>query len=180
MREGRSHQIALAGVSSALSLIAFTLSYYVKPVTLGFSVLAAVFLMIPLTKDYWLGGILSYVAVSIISFFIGNIKSIPFIIFFGLYAIVQWGLDIAFFRVEKISKPIKYVITWIIKLAYFQLVVFISWEFLQIMIADINIFGLKMTYLILSLGGTVVFILYDILMHFVFKNLKWFINKYIK
>ena len=86
----RSHIIALSGISCAMALICVVGSIYVEFMTLTFAVLAAVFVQMPLTQKYWVGGILSYVATSILAFVIGNINSLPFILFFGAYAIIQW------------------------------------------------------------------------------------------
>lgn len=179
MEKRKSHEIALSGVSSAFAIIALTLAIFVEPLTLTFNVVAGLFTILPLTKGYWKGAILSYIVISIVGFFMGNLNSVPYIAFFGFYAILQWVLDTYFVKI-KLNKYLVNILEWIIKLAYFQLVIFIFWTFLQAFIADINFFSLDMTYFIVSILGTVLFTVYDIMMHFVFKNLKWFIDKKIK
>lgn len=179
MRNTKSYEIALSGISGALSLIAVTLAVFVEPMTLSFNAIAGVCLMLPLTKNYWKGGILSYVVVSILAFFIGNINSLPFIVFFGSYAVVQWLLDIKL--ASKVNnKIIKYLIIWLIKLAYYEVAIAILWAFMKVLFAEMNFFGLEITYLLLSLGGIILFVLYDILMHFVYKNLKYLVDRKIK
>lgn len=177
----KSHMIALSGISSAFALICVVASIYVEFLTLTFSVLSAVFISLPFTKNYWAGGILSYVVCSIIAFLIGNINSLPFILFFGAYAIIQWSIEYKLCPKIK-NKIVKYLVAYTIKLAYLQIVVAILWFLANAVIPTLVVFGkeIKLTYLIFSLGSIPFFLLYDIMMHLVFKNLVYLIKKVIK
>lgn len=172
-------ELALTSVASALSLIAFTLSVFVEPMTLSFYALSGIAMMIPLTKNYWKGATLGYIVVAISSFFINPINSVAYIAFFGLYAIIQWLLDIKFFAV-KLPKAAKFAISWLIKLGYFQIVVLVVWKFMQEIIGNIVIFDWEITYWLIDLIGTIFFIAYDVLMHYLFKSLKYFVEHKLK
>ena len=171
MKIRRSHIVALSGISSALSIISIVLACYVEPLTISLMVLSAVFLMLPLTKGYWLGSLIAYVVASIVSFFIVNINALPFILFFGLYVPIQWLLDFKLSNKIK-NKWLRLTIFWIIKIAFFEIVICACWFLMQTVIAEMHIFGHSITYLIISLGLLPIFIVYDILMHCVYINVK--------
>ncbi len=177
----RSHIIALSGISCAMALICVVGSIYVEFMTLSFAVLAAVCIQMPLTQKYWLGGILSYVATSIIAFLIGNINALPFILFFGAYTIIQWTVEQKLYKLIK-SKILKYTIGYAIKIAYFEIIIAIFWFLFNAIIPTFVLFGktIKLTYLIISLAGIPLFLIYDLLMHLIFKNFTYIINKIIK
>ncbi len=177
----RSHIIALSGISCAMALICVVGSIYVEFMTLTFAVLAAVFVQMPLTQKYWVGGILSYVATSILAFVIGNINSLPFILFFGAYAIIQWGLEEKLYPLIK-NKILRYTAGYAIKIIYFEAIIAIFWFLFNALIPVLTIFGkeIKLTYLIISLATIPIFLLYDLLMHLVFKNFTIIINKVVK
>lgn len=167
----RSHIIALSGISCALTLICVVCSIYVEFMTLTFAVLAAICVSIPLTQNYWIGGILSYVASSILAFLIGNINSLPFILFFGAYALIQWLLEQKLYTRIK-NKMIRFSAGYLIKLAYFEGVIAIFWFLFNALIPTLILFGktIKLTYLIIALAGIPFFLIYDLMMHLLFKN----------
>lgn len=180
MKGRGAKEIALTAVSCALTLIAYTLAVFVEPMTLGFYAISGIAMSIPLTKGYWRGTVLGYVVASICSFFINPINSVAFIAFFGIYGLIQWSLDFNFCRIDKLPKWSLYTISWVIKLAYFQLVIFLVWTFMAEIIGNVKIFDWPITYWLITIIGNIFFILYDVLMHFVFKNLKWFVEYKLK
>lgn len=192
----KSREIALAGISSALALMCVSASMFIQPMTLSFATLSAIFVLLPLTKKSWMGSILCYIVVAICAFFIGGIvMSAPFIIFFGLYAIIQRAIEELFMPwVQKISTiklkrgdnntigvVLKYVFGYIIKLAYLQIALSILWFATSAIIPEFSFFGLEMTltYLIFALGAIPLFLLYDLMMKLVYMNMKIIINKKI-
>lgn len=178
MKTRKSHIIALAGISSALSIISIVLACYVEPLTISFMVLSGIFLMLPLTKGYWIGSLIGYVVSGIVSFFIVNINALPFILFFGLYVPVQWILDFKLSDKFK-NKWLRLALFWIIKIAFFEIVICACWFLMQAVIAEMHIFGHSITYLIVSLGLLPIFIMYDLLMHCVYVNVKRIIDSKI-
>lgn len=178
MKTRRSHIVALSGISSALSIISIVLACYVEPLTISLMVLSGIFLMLPLTKGYWIGSVIGYVVSSVASFFIVNINALPFILFFGLYVPLQWILDFKLFN-KPSNKWLRLILFWIIKIAFFEVVVCACWYLMQTIIADMHIFGQSITYLIISLGLLPLFVLYDILMHCVYVNVKRIVDSKI-
>lgn len=183
MRSNGAKEIALSGISAALALIAIVGAVYIQFSTITMFVLAGIFTMLPLTKGYWKGSVLCYIAVSILGFLIGNIRSLPYIIFFGIFSIVQWLIDIVLINVkplEKVPKWIKIGGGYVIKLSLLQLSLYLLWLFAHILFANMEIFGLKIEYWMIAVFGMPIYILYDILMHCVFVVLKRFVDKRIK
>lgn len=176
----RSRIIALSGISCAMSLICVVGSIYVEFMTLTFAVLSAIFLQMPLTQNYWLGGVLAYVSTSILAFLIGNINALPFILFFGAYAILQWLLEYKL-QPKLSNKIVSYSVVYLIKIAYFEAIAAIIWFLFNALVPTLVIFGkaIKLTYLIIALAGIPIFLLYDIMMHLVFKNFAIIIKKVV-
>lgn len=177
----RSKVIALAGISAAFALICEVGSMFFEPMTLTFAVLSAIFISLPFVKDFWLGGVLAYVVCSICAFFIGNIQSVPFIVFFGAYAVVQWAIEYKFMPIIN-QKWLKYLVGYTFKLAFLEVAVAIIWFLAGAVIPTLIFLGkeIKLTYLIFSLGSIPFFILYDLLMHFVFINLKKLLKRILR
>ncbi len=193
----RSRIIAIAAVSSALALLCVTASIYIEIMSLTFATLSAIFVILPLTKKSWMASILVYIVVALSAFFIGGpIGSAPFIIFFGLYAVIQRAIEDVFMPwMEKtatiklkhgrenktIGVALKYTFGYLIKLIYLQIALVILWFALSTVTPIVIFFGaeIKLTYLIFSLGSIPLFLLYDLMMMLVFKNMKYIVNKKI-
>lgn len=177
----KSYVIALSGISCALALICVVGSIFVEFMNLTFAVLAAIFVSMPLTQKSWVGGILSYISTSIFAFLIGNINALPFILFFGAYAIIQWSIEEKLFPLLK-NKIAKYSVGYALKLAYFEAVIAIYWFLFNTLIPSFVLFGktIKLTYLIIALAGIPIFLLYDLMMHLVFKNFTFLINRVVR
>ncbi|MBO7156123.1 MAG: hypothetical protein J6V83_01830, partial [Clostridia bacterium] len=87
MKRFSSKKIALAGVASAISLVAVILSFYVPNMSLSLNVLAACGIIIPLTQKYYREAILAYVAVSALGAIFANIHILSFVLIGGSYTI---------------------------------------------------------------------------------------------
>ena len=81
-------RMALAGIGTALGVVFIALSYYLSVMTLTFTVLTAVGVMCPLSKDYYREGVLCAVVTGLIGFFIANIKIVPYAMVSGLYVVL--------------------------------------------------------------------------------------------
>ncbi|MEG1535974.1 MAG: hypothetical protein RR416_03265 [Clostridia bacterium] len=180
MKTKRSFAIALSGVSCAMSIIALLGGLFSPLAKLAFYVIAAIFVALPLTKNMWAGAIASYAITAIIGFFAGNIRSFPFIFFFGIYAIVLWALDFRLYNAQKLPKVAKIVLIIIAKIAFFVASFFVCLALMKIVVGDINLFGWEWTLPTLLVVGFVAFSLYDALFRFVFATMQSMVNKYIK
>ena len=62
-----SYNIALVGIFSALQIVFVYLSFVIDPVTISLQAIASVCLMIPMARGAKREGVLSYIAVSIVT-----------------------------------------------------------------------------------------------------------------
>jgi len=92
----KSFEIALSAISCAVATIFLSLgvinSYFL---TFGY-LMACIALCLPLTKRFWAGDILAYVASAVITFLIGGgaaffWRLLPYIMFFGLYPVATYA-----------------------------------------------------------------------------------------
>ena len=94
MKRFSSKKIALAGISSAIALIAVILSFYIPNLSLSFNLLASVGIMLPLTQKYYREAILAYVAVCALGGIFANIHILPFVLVGGAYTIATVAMVI--------------------------------------------------------------------------------------
>ena len=93
MEKITGREIALSGITAALTVVMVVLSHFVGVLTLTFLALSSVTLTLPMMADSLRGSILAYVAASGLSFlFVGYVAVMPFIILFGLYPILDYIL----------------------------------------------------------------------------------------
>lgn len=107
-RKRLTFEIALAGISTALSLVCTVLYYYVPLAKLSFLALSAVALILPLCVDSVRGAALAYLAASGLSIAVmGPIPALPFVFLFGWQPVVM-GACLRFLpRKPYVSLPIK-------------------------------------------------------------------------
>ena len=155
----RSYKIAIAAVSAAIAVIAVVAQAYVSTMSIAISVIAALAISLPLTQKSIGGAIFSYVAAGLIGFLAVNIKALPFIMFYAPYAIIAYALDFVFYPSEKIRLPkwAKIAVITVVKLGFFAAAFYGCLALMKVVIADINIFGIKWTLPLLMLAGLVAF-----------------------
>lgn len=162
MKRFSSKKIALAGVSSAISLIAVILSFYIPNMSLSFNLLATVGIMLPLTQKYYREAILSYVAVCALGGIFANIHILPFVLIGGAYTIATVAMENHKDKVKWfISYPIKVVYACFVFLVLYYLtdIFFINFSAL-----NINLENKGLLYFLLNVIFVAVFIIYDALL----------------
>ena len=93
MKRITAREIALSGITAALTVIAVVLSHYVSVLTLTFLALSSVILTLPMMAGSLRGSVLAYLVAAGLSFlFVGYISLMPFVLMFGLYPIVDYLL----------------------------------------------------------------------------------------
>jgi hypothetical protein len=91
----KSFEIALSAVAAATATIFLVLGSYVPTLAASGWILGCFAIMLPLSKKFYLGGLLAYVAASLLALFIGSgnlsqfWKLFPFIAFFGIHPLVN-------------------------------------------------------------------------------------------
>lgn len=166
----KSYIVALSGISTALAITFVMLAMYIEPMTITFYVMSAIAVMLPLTKNSYKGALLSCIATTILAVCLAPIKSLPFAIFFGPYTIVSALLD---------SKA-KWYVSYPIKLLWFNLVLYILYLVVGVLVINFDKLGFTLEYWAIAIIGSVLFILYDLLMRYVFRVMKYMVAKRLK
>ncbi len=163
----QSYQIALSAIACAFASAALTLGSYVDVLLGAAYVIAVLALMIPLARDYLWGDALCYVATFLLTFlFCGfsYLYLVPFAVFFGLHPLANY-LQRRFVK----KRPL-FFLCEILKAVWFDLAVWLSFSLLG------EVLGLtqaawypyveKYFFLVLFVGGTLFFALYDALVFY--------------
>lgn len=92
-RYSRSFQIALSGISCAIAVIFLSLGFFSGVLVATGYLIAQVALMVPLSKQFYLGDFLAYLGTAILAIAFGAAAQfwnlVPFIMFFGLHPLVN-------------------------------------------------------------------------------------------
>ena len=161
----RSFEIARSAISCAVAVVVLLVGFWSDILLASGYLFAILALMVPLSKGFYRGGALAYLGTVILTIILGAVARfwdlVPFIMFFGLHPLAN-SLQLKF----NINK-------WI------ALVVKAIWFDLSLLAAYFLIFGgvlggvegglfydiiNKYIYVIIFVGGTLVFYPYDYLM----------------
>ncbi len=159
-----SFSVALSAIACALAVIFMALGINVPFLIATGYIFGAIFLMLPLAKGLRLGSFLAYVATCLLCLLFGGIaqfyKLFPFIVFFGLHPLVN-SLQ------EKFG--VNRWVALLVKDAWFVGAMCASWALFCAM-AGIGPDALPFdwmfdwAYLLICIGGAVLFVFYDWLM----------------
>ena len=109
---GKSFSIALSAVSCALATVLVCLGVNIPVLMFTGYVFGSVVLMLPLAKDFRLGGFLAYLATCLLCLAFGGIayfyRLFPFVAFFGLHPLVN-SLQKRYNIKKWVARPIKAV-----------------------------------------------------------------------
>lgn len=158
----KSFSIALSALACALAAVFMGLAINIPVLTLSGYVIASAALMLPLAKDFRLGGFLAYLATCLLCLAFGGIayfyRLFPFVAFFGLHPLVNVLL-----KRRRIGRwP-----AWIFKAVWFDAMLCCTVLLMAAASIDIVLpFGWHSgwIYPIVIVSGTLVFLPYDWLM----------------
>ena len=108
----KSFEIALSGISTAIAVLFLSLGILSGYLTALGYLIGILALMLPLSKQFYLGGFLAYAATCILTLILGAVARfwdlVPFIIFFGLHPILN-SLQLKF----NVNKWLALAIKWV-------------------------------------------------------------------
>jgi hypothetical protein len=172
-RKSLTFELTLSGISTALALICAVLYYYSPLGKLSFLALAAVALMLPLTCNHVRGALLAYAATSGLTIaIITPVPALPFIFLFGWQASVMGICD----RYLK-GKP---YIALPIKAALFNAGLYGTVALYGIgdSVGNVlNKLNIAPRYWLIAIVGTVLYVIYDYCMQWIFKWLSRRLDK---
>ena len=161
----RSFEIALSAISCAVAVVLLLVGLWSNILLASGYLFAMLALMVPLSKQFYLGDVLAYIGTVILALILGAVQQfwdlVPFIMFFGLHPLAN-SLQLKFNINRWIAFAVKAV-----------------WFDLTVLVAYLLIFGgvlggaegsafyefvNRYIYLIVFVGGTAFFYPYDYLM----------------
>ena len=157
-RPHKAFEIALSAIACAAAA-GFLMLGSVNRVLLVTGYLVATFaIMVPLSKDFWWGSALCYLAAGLIALPVSLWYVVPYFAFFGLHPIVN-RLQNRFVH----KKPLV-ALCEVLKAVWFDLAMWLSWFVLTRMTGmPFPDYIEQYLYYILFLGGTLFFFVYDFL-----------------
>ncbi len=165
-----SKVVALSALSAAFSLIFIIIGAYFPAFDVSCLFMASLMVMLPLSKNSLKGALLCYGAVFVLSFIftLGRFEiCIAFGLFFGLHPIINY-LQLTRFK--------KVFLVKVLKTIWFLIVAFILFYILKMFIVENEILN-KYLPLVILVGGTIFFIVYDYAMLRFQKSLKIVIER---
>ena len=159
-----SYNIALVGIFSALQIVFVYLSFVIDPVTISLQAIASVCLMIPMARGAKREGVLSYIAVSIVTTLLTGLPfCLYYILFSGLFTLATVLL-----RDVKLSK----IVVILIKVVYVSILFYIFYEvFKGMIVIDFDKLGFEIGYPILAIMVAVFTVVYDYILQRVYDTI---------
>ena len=157
-RSSKSFEIALSAISAAVAA-GFLMLGTVSQFLLAAGYLVAAFaIMVPLSKNFVWGAVLCYLAAGLIALPLGLWKIIPYAVFFGIHPVAKY-------LQRKFVKKWPFIaLCEVVKAVWFDFAMWLSYFVLTRMsgIAFADYIEQYLT-IVLVIGGTMFFILYDIM-----------------
>jgi hypothetical protein len=163
-RNSKSFEITLSAVSCAIAVVFLllgTLNTYM--LATGY-IMAAISLMLPLSKCFYVGDFLAYIGTCILTILLGAIGRIwvlvPFIMFFGLHPLIN-ALQLRF----KINRWL----ALIVKAIWFDFTIWVAYILVfgsSIGDTSVEIYRIVNEYILafIFVGGSIIFFIYDYIM----------------
>ena len=160
MKKISAYEIALSAMSCAFATLALTLGTLYSVLLFTGYLVACLALMIPLSRQSYLGDLLSYLGASLLSLlFTGGriFDLLPFIVFFGLHPLAN-ALQIKF--------KLRRWVAWAIKAVWFDVSMYLVWRFVFDMTTSFELID-RFILPVILVGGTLFFLMYD---YMIFKS----------
>lgn len=168
----RTKQIALAGITAALSLVFAVLGVYVDMLTATFGVLSAIVLMLPLSKGKYLAACLGYVAAGLLlMLFASPVLALPYITVFGGYTL---------FSVIAKEKKLSPYVAYPIKAIWINGVLALLYFGVKTLVIDYSAIGFELKYGYLAVIVTVLGLIYDFILLYFYAKFKQLSERYFK
>ena len=154
----KAFEIALSAIACAAAA-GFLMLGSVSPFLLATGYLVAAFaVMVPLSKDFWWGSALCFLAAGLLALPVSLWKVVPYFAFFGLHPIVN-RIQMRFVQ----KKPL-FLLCEVAKAVWFDLAMWLSWIVLTRMAGMVFPEYIETYFFYILFLGTLFFFVYDVLM----------------
>lgn len=159
-----SKVIALSSLCTAISATLLCIGAYFLTFSYSCIFLASVVILLPLAKNTYKGAVLTVVASALLSFLIASFSfetALPYLLFFGFHPIVS-----KFFEEKKLNK----VLAFLIKDVWFVGAMLCCYFLTSMFLVENETLKKYMIYIV-TIGGSIFFIAYDIMFKFFQKQM---------
>lgn len=171
-----SKNVAICAAFGAIQIIALLCAKYVEVATISFYAICAITLTLPLSQKMYKESALTYIAVSVLSFFLVGIPEAFVYLFvcggFTLLSVFLYEKKVKLF----ISTPIKIIVANLILVFFF----FLFRAFISIDLSKFNFQKGEITFVHYAIITTAIALLYDFFIIFVYKRLPQFTDRIFK
>lgn len=169
--DNRNKEIAIAGITAALALVFALLSVFIEVLTVTFGFLSALSVMLPIARGRYIGGVLGYIAASLLTMLFGGvINALPFILVYGGFTLLS---TLAY------EKKVKPYITYPVKILWINGSLALLYLVTKLMVINFDRLGFKPHYLVVCLAATAIGLLYDYVLILVYKRTKRLADKHL-
>lgn len=164
-KPSKSFEIALSAIACAFAA-AFLMLGSLNPYVLAAGYLIATFaLMVPLSKSFVWGAALAYLAAGLIALPLCLWKIIPYAVFFGLHPIVNY------LQKTYVHKPPLKLLCLLLKIVWFDFSMWLSYYVLTAMAGFVFAEWIEQLFFyVIFIGGTVFFVVYDLMIFYCQKS----------
>lgn len=185
-KNNKSFEIALSGISCALTVIFLSLGILSGWLLATGYCIGVISLMLPLSKRFYLGGFLAYLGACILTVIMGAAAKfwdiVPFVAFFGLHPLINCIQQNTAKRFK--SKILSYIVWFIAKALWFDATLILGYYLVYDGVLGASLFPQEVydvvnNYIILFAFtlGTAVFAIYDFLVFRCQRAVNYFIGK---
>ena len=173
-RQVRIYKVALAGISAAVALLCVWLGVVIRYSTVAFFIAAGVALMVPTSQKFYLSSILAYVVSAGLSFLVApDIFSVMgYVVYFGPMAVLS---GILYDNRHKV----KWWLALIIKIIYINGAIALLYFVCHNIVIDSTI-AEKLPYWTIAIIGTIVLVVIDYILQFVYKRIAIIVGKALR
>lgn len=159
-----SKVIALSALCTAMSATLLCIGAYFLSLSYSCIFLASVVVLLPLAKETYKGAILTVIASALLSFLIASFSfetDLPYLLFFGFHPIVSKYLE---------EKKLNRFLAYLIKNLWFVGSMLCCYFLTSMFIVENETLKKYMIYIII-IGGSIFFVIYDVLFKFFQKQM---------
>ena len=173
-RQVRIYKVALAGISAAVALLCVWLGVVIRYSTVAFFIAAGVALMVPTSQKFYLSSILAYVVSAGLSFLVApDIFSVMgYVVYFGPMAVLSGIL-------YDNGHKVKWWLALIIKIIYINGAIALLYFVCHNIVIDPTITE-KLPYWAIAIIGTIVLVVIDYILQFVYKRIAIVVGKALR
>lgn len=171
-----SKNITFCALFGALQIVFLLCAKYLEVITVTFYVLTSLALMMPFTQKMYKEGVLTYVAISILSVFLVGIPEC------FIYIFISGGYTLLFVLLR--TKNVKIYFSLPIKIIFANLVLiffyFLFSSFIHLDLSKLNAGLNNIEFYHYAILVTILVILYDFVISFCYRYLDFFAKRYFK